>query len=114
MLNLADFSSLLMIVVGPLCGVGAAHAHKAGGVSLAIFVLVGLAIGFGVAMASSKLAYSILNSKRFSAAVGLFFYSLVPIVGLFVVALTAAEQSGCGQRLVWHLSCQQRFPLAVA
>jgi len=25
-----------------------------------------------------------------------------------------AEQNGCRQRLVWHLSCHRRFPLAVA
>ena len=27
---------------------------------------------------------------------------------------TMAEQNGCRQRLVWHLSCQQRLALAVA
>jgi hypothetical protein len=27
---------------------------------------------------------------------------------------TPAEQNGCRQRLVWHLSCHRRFPLAVA
>jgi hypothetical protein len=25
-----------------------------------------------------------------------------------------AEQNGCRQRLIWHLSCHRRFPLAVA
>jgi len=87
MLNLADFSALLMVVVGPICGISAAHAHKAGIVSLVLFGLAGLAIGFGAAMMSSKFAYAILRSKKFSAGVGLFFYSLVPLAGLLAVGV---------------------------
>ena len=87
MLNLADFTALLMILVGPFSGIAAAHAHKAGIVPIVLFGLVGLAIGFGVAMMSSKVAYSILRSKKLSSGVGLFFYSLVPFAGLLAVAL---------------------------
>ena len=33
---------------------------------------------------------------------------------MFGAYLLNGEQNGCRQRLVWHLSCHRRFPLAVA
>jgi hypothetical protein len=31
-----------------------------------------------------------------------------------IIQQQRGEQNGCRQRLVWHLSCHQRLPLAVA
>jgi hypothetical protein len=94
MLNLADLFMLLMVLAGPLSGVGAAHAHKAGILSLVVFGLIGLAIGVSVAVMSSKLAYSILRSKQLPAGVGLLFYSLVPLAGLLVVVFVPILLAG--------------------
>jgi hypothetical protein len=80
MLNWADFSGLVIIFAATLCGFGAAHAHKAGKISLVIFTVVGFVIGLGFAVASKKLAYSALRARGSVHGV----YMIVPM--LFIVA----------------------------
>lgn len=87
MMNLADLSALSMIVVGPLSGVGAAHAHNAGTLPLVLLGMAGLAIGIGAAKISSKFAYAILWSKTLPAGVGLLLYSFVLLAGFLVAGL---------------------------
>jgi len=52
-----------MLVMGPFSGFCAAHQHKAGITSLALFTIVGLIVGIGLGQVSRKLAYSVLRSK---------------------------------------------------
>jgi disulfide bond formation protein DsbB len=54
MLNLQDFSRLLMIPIGAISGLGAAHESKAKTLTIVIFALIGLLLGFGVAWMSSQ------------------------------------------------------------
>ena len=89
MVNLADFSALLMIFVGPFCGIDVARMHKAGTTAIIVFGLLGLVIGFGVAMLSSKLAYSILRSKKLPDRARHVFYMSVPVAGLLAVAVVS-------------------------
>ena len=90
MLNWTDLCLLLMVLAGPLSGVAAAYQHKAGAVSLFLFGAVGLAVGFGVGGASSKLSYRILDSKTLPAALQFAGYMLVPMISLLLVILIPA------------------------
>jgi hypothetical protein len=90
MLNWADFSVLLMILAGPFSGVAAAHQHKAGVLSLILFGCVGLAVGFGIGQASSKLAYRVLGSKTLPAGLQFVSYMLIPMISLLLVILVPA------------------------
>ena len=90
MLNWTDLCGLLMILAGPLSGVAAAHQHKAGPLSLIVFSVVGLAIGFGLGMLSSKLSYRILRSKTLPSGLRFVSYMLVPMASLFLVVLAPA------------------------
>ncbi len=87
MLNLADFSFLLMILAGPVSGFAAAQARHAGPLPDVLFALAGLAIAVSVGSAAKKFAYSTLNSKKLPAAVGLLVYTLIPLLALFTVIL---------------------------
>ncbi len=100
MLNWTDFSCLLMILAGPLSGVAAAHQHKAGVLSLILFGVVGLAIGFGVGMIliSSKFAYRILRSKMLPNGLKFAAYMLVPMCSLLLVVLLPAMLA----MMIWH------------
>jgi hypothetical protein len=87
MLNLADFSMLLMALIGPLSAFTAAHAHKAG-VSVAIlFALGGLALGISLGRVTSKLAYRVLDSKGLHGGLAFFAYLAIPLVGILAVTL---------------------------
>ena len=85
MLNLADFSVLLMLLVGPLTGFAAALAYKASTASAILFAFMGIAVGLGVGRLIHKYAYAVLNSKKISEAMKFFIYSLIPILGLLTV-----------------------------
>jgi hypothetical protein len=87
MLNWADFSGLLMIFLGPLCGIAAAHSHKAPISSLIVFGFVGLCLGICGAAISIKLTDSIFRTKKLSAGVGGTLYMLVPCAGIFLVVI---------------------------
>ena|SRR6266487_4087316 len=87
MLNLADFSMLLMALIGPVSGLGAAHAHKAGVPALIVFGVGGLGLGIYLGMVANKCAYRVLDSKRLTAGSGFFAYMAIPLVGILVVAL---------------------------
>lgn len=87
MLNWTDLCGLLMILAGPLSGVAAAHQHKAGALSLILFAVVGLFIGLGVGIVSSKLAYRILGSKTLPSSLQFVSYMLVPMGSLLLVVL---------------------------
>ena len=84
LLNIANFSLLLMVLAGAFSGLGAAHAHKAGVPAAILFAFGGLALGILLGLASSKFA---LDSKRLHAGVGLLVYIAIPLVGLLAVAL---------------------------
>jgi hypothetical protein len=87
MLNFADLFGLLIILVGPISGFGAAHAHKAGVASAVLFAFVGLAIAIGVGKLSHKYAYAALSSKTMSAGLQCIVYMFVPFFGLLAATL---------------------------
>jgi hypothetical protein len=87
MLNLTDLARLLMIVLGPLSGVAAAHQHKAGLLSLILFGIIGLLIGVGVGEVSSKVAYRVLCANTLPLGLTLAIYMLIPLVSLLLVAV---------------------------
>lgn len=87
MLNFADFSTLLMAFIGPVSGVCAAHAHKAGVPALVVFGVGGLGVGIFLGMAANKCAYRVLDSKRLTTASALFGYMAIPLIGILVVVL---------------------------
>jgi hypothetical protein len=87
-----------MILVGPFSGVAAAHLHKAGVLSLILFGVVGLAIGLGVGMISSKFAYRILRSKMLPNGLKFAAYMFVPMCSLWLAALLPAMLA----MMIWH------------
>jgi hypothetical protein len=87
MLNFADLFGLLIVLVGPVSGFGAAHAHKAGKLSAILFAFVGLAVAIGVGKVSHKYAYAALSSKTMAAGVQCLVHMLVPFLGLLAAAL---------------------------
>ncbi len=87
MLNLADFSMLLIALIGPVSAAGTAHAHKASVLAIVLFGLGGLALGVFLGMVANKCAYRVLDSKRLTAGSGFFLYMAIPLVGILVVAL---------------------------
>ena len=90
MLNWAGFSGLMMILAGPFSGVAAAHQHKVGASSLILFGIVGLVIGFGISMASSKIAYRVLASKTLPAGLQFAAYMFIPMFSLLLVIFVPA------------------------
>jgi len=76
-----------MIVTGPVCGFAAANSHQAGWVTIGIFVVGGLLVGFGTGTGSGKLAYVVLSESRLPEIARLVLYLLIPVVGLFVVII---------------------------
>jgi hypothetical protein len=90
MLNFADLSVLLMMLAGPFSGVVVAHQHKLGTPSLILFGLAGLVIGLGVGMLSSKVAYTILRSKKLPAGLQSIAYLFIPVFSLLLVLLAPA------------------------
>lgn len=87
MLNFADLCGLLIILVGPISGFGAALAHKAGMLSAILFAFVGFAVAISVGKASHKYAYAALSSKTMSAGLRCLVYMFVPFIGLLAAAL---------------------------
>jgi len=87
MLNAADFSLLMMTLIGPVSGFGAAHAHKAGVPAAILFALGGLGLGISLGIVANKCAYRVLDSKRLTSGLVFFVYLGVLLVGILVVAL---------------------------
>jgi hypothetical protein len=87
MLNWNDLSVLLMVLAGPLSGVAAARHYHAGVGSLILLGVVGLVVGFGIGMASSKMAYRVLDSKTMPAGLQSSAYAFVPMLSLLLVML---------------------------
>lgn len=87
MLNWTDLSVLMMALAGPFIGAAAAHQHRAGIWSLILFGIVGLAVGVGVGIASSKCSYSVLDSKKVPAGLQFTAYLLIPALSLLLVIL---------------------------
>jgi hypothetical protein len=85
MLNWADLTAALMILAGTFSAVAAARQQKVGIVSVVLFGVVGLAIGLGGGMASSKMAYRILYSTRLPTGLQFASYLLVPMIFLAMV-----------------------------
>lgn len=90
MLNFNDLCVLLMILAGPVSGFCAAHAYKAGAAALLLFVLIGLSGGIGFGLVSSKLAYSVLDSKKRNVNMQLLLYMLIPFASLLAVIAVPA------------------------
>jgi hypothetical protein len=86
-LNLADFSMLLMTVIGPLSAFGAAHGHKAGLGAAVLFGLGGLGLGLSVGVTANKCAYRVLGSKKLNGGLAFLVYAAIPFIGILVVAL---------------------------
>jgi hypothetical protein len=87
-----------MMFAGPFIGVAAAHQHKAGVLSLILFGVVGLAVGFGVGMMSSKFAYRVLRSKALPHGLKFGAYMLISMCSLFLVILLPAMLA----MMSWH------------
>jgi hypothetical protein len=87
MLNSADLTSLIVVIVGPLSAMGAAREHQAGTISVILFSVWGLVLGVVLAKASSKAAYAALNMKQIPSMACLIIYGVVPILGIVAVAL---------------------------
>jgi hypothetical protein len=87
MLNLADFSMLLMAIIGPVSAFGAAHGHKASVPALIVFAVGGLALGLSFGIAVNKFAYRVLNSKTRNGGLALLAYMTVPLLGIVTVGL---------------------------
>jgi len=84
-MNLPDFTFLLVVLVGPILGWGAAHGEKAGTGAIVLFTLGGLLLGLGMGGLSSKLSYSVLMEKKLSDGLRLFVSMLIPFLSLLVV-----------------------------
>jgi hypothetical protein len=78
-LNWAGLMSLLIALVGALCGIAGARGEKAGGLVSILFGIAGLVVGLGGSFLSHKLAYSAL---RKGAGI---LYMAVPMLILFAV-----------------------------
>jgi len=87
MLNLADFSMLLMVLIGPVSAAGAAHAHKASVLAIVLFGLSGLALGAVLSMVANKCAYRVLHSKRLPTGLSLGAYAAIPFLGILIVVV---------------------------
>ncbi len=87
MLNWTSLCGLVMLLAGPFSGFAAARDHKAGIAVFILFTVAGLVIAVGIAMASNKIAYSVLRAKSFPVRPRLFVYMLVSAAFLFAVLL---------------------------
>jgi hypothetical protein len=87
MLNWADLTCLLILLAGPFGAIAAARQKEVGVLWLILFGLVGLALGLGASMASSKVAHRILTSNTLPSGIVFASYLLVPMVVLLLVLL---------------------------
>ena len=86
MLNFADLLMLLTVLVGPVSGFGAAHAHKAEVAAIVLFAVGGLGLGIALAVLANRWAYRALHSKSGDAG-GLLAYTAIPFAGMLVAAV---------------------------
>ena len=94
MLNWADLSFIITLVVGPICGFCAAHSHNTGMFMAVLFALGGLAVAFLLGSVSRICAYSVLRSQKLSSPVAMIIYTSIPVIAVFavvIVTVLAAE-----------------------
>lgn len=103
MLNWADFSVLLMVLIGPISAFAAAKQLKAETSSAIFFSFIGVAVGLGVGWLVNKLAYATLESKKLPEGWKALFYLLIPIFGIFAVVLIT---------VLWAKAYYWRTPLS--
>ena len=87
MLNWADLSSLLIVLVCTMGGVGGTRAGKARTVTAFLFGVGGFLVGLNLAKVSHRLAYSVLQSRKLTAGVVLAVYGVVPLLFLLLGGL---------------------------
>lgn len=89
-INLADFCTLITPLVGGLGSLVAAKIAHVPVAATVLCVLGGLVLGFGIAVASHRLTYTILDSKKLPDAAVDYLYTIVPqlsVVGTLVLAM---------------------------
>jgi len=79
-MNLADLTTLLHIVVGPLCGIYVALIEKDGFTAYLLLGLIGLIIGCCIGYANYKFAYSLLASEKSDTSIGMAIYGIFPLI----------------------------------
>ena len=83
MLNWADLSSLTIIVAAAMGAIGGSSSENAGAMTSILFGVGGLIIGYIVAKASGRFAYSILFSNKLRDTTKFIVYLISPMLFLF-------------------------------